>query len=188
MTLHRRWADVDDVAWTLSRHCINVMCPLGNFPKYSWGTATLYLTRPDTRQESITEIAIVHQMKNLITDLTLGSLHRAGLALKIFGPVSSRQAHDVTQWGTYTPEERYRQFLTSKKYVALTLEMVGWMNSMLIAISPKPLCRRIIKFNKRSWWYSYINLDAIFFYFYMKFLSLWPWPEGHTLYLPTCQI
>ena len=92
------------------------------------------------------------------------------------------------QWGTYTPEERYRQFLTSTKYVALTLEMVGWMNSMLIAISPKPLCRRIIKFNKRSWWYSYINLDAIFFYFYMKFLSLWPWPEGHTLYLPTCQI
>ena len=92
------------------------------------------------------------------------------------------------QWGTYTPEERYRQFLTSTKYVALTLEMAGWMNSMLIAISPKPLCRRIIKFNKRSWWYSYINLDAIFFYFYMKFLSLWPWPEGHTLYLPTCQI
>ena len=67
------------------------------------------------------------------------------------------------QWGTYTPEERYRQFLTSTKYVALALEMVGWMNSMLIAISPKPLCRRIIKFNKRSWWYSYINLDAIFF-------------------------
>ena len=54
------------------------------------------------------------------------------------------------QWGTYIPEERYRQFLTSTKYVALTLEMVGWMNSMLIAISPKPLCRRIIKFNKRS--------------------------------------
>ena len=54
------------------------------------------------------------------------------------------------QWGTYTPEECYHQFLTSTKYVALTLEMVGWMNSMLIAISPKPLCRRIIKFNKRS--------------------------------------
>ena len=98
---------------------------------------------------------------------------------------STRQS---AQWGTYTPKERYRQFLTSTKYVALTLEMVGWMNSMLIAISPKPLSRRIIKFNKRSWWYSYINLDAIFFYFYMKFLSLWPWPEGHTLYLPTCQI
>ena len=98
-----------------------------------------------------------------------------------------KQTRQSAQWGTYTPEERYRQFLTSTKYVALTLEMVGWMNSMLIAISPKPLCRRIIKF-KRSWWYSYINLDAIFFYFYMKFLSLWPWPEGHTLYLPTCQI
>ena len=29
--------------------------------------------------------------------------------------------------------------------------------------------------------YSYINLDAIFFfYFYMKFLSLWPWSQGHT--------
>ena len=63
--------------------------------------------------------------------------------------VNTRQS---AQWGTYmyTPEERYRQFLTSTKYVALTLEMVGWMNSMLIAISPKPLCRRIIKFNKRS--------------------------------------
>ena len=77
------------------------------------------------------------------------------------------------QWGTYTPDQRYRQFLTSTKYVALTLEMAGWMNSMLIAISPKPLGRRITKFNKRSCWYSYINLDAIFFfYFYMIFLSL----------------
>ena len=61
--------------------------------------------------------------------------------------IKTRQS---AQWGTYTPEERYRQFLTSTKYVALTLEMAGWMNSMLIAISPKPLCRRIIKFNKRS--------------------------------------
>ena len=62
--------------------------------------------------------------------------------------ISTRQS---AQWGTYTPEERYRQFLTSSKYVALTLEMAGWMNSMLIAISPKPLCRRIIKFNKSSY-------------------------------------
>ena len=98
------------------------------------------------------------------------------------------ETRQSAQWGTYTPEQRYRQFLTSTKYIALTLETEGWMNSMLIAISPKPLCRRITKLNKRSWWYSYINLDAIFFYFYMKFLSLWPWPEGHTLYLPTCQI
>ena len=50
------------------------------------------------------------------------------------------------------PDQRYRQFLKSTKYIALTLEMAGWMNSMLIAISPKPLGRRITKFNKRSWW------------------------------------
>ena len=29
-------------------------------------------------------------------------------------------------------------------------QMDGWMDSMLIAISPKPLGRRIMKFNKRS--------------------------------------
>ena len=61
------------------------------------------------------------------------------------------------------------------------MHLYGWMDSMLIAISPKPINRRITKFNKRAWWYSYINLDANFFYFYMKFLSLWPWPQGHTL-------
>ena len=27
------------------------------------------------------------------------------------------------QWGTYTPEQSYRHFLKSTKYVALTLEM-----------------------------------------------------------------
>ena len=27
------------------------------------------------------------------------------------------------QWGMYTPDQRYRQFLKSTKYVALTLEM-----------------------------------------------------------------
>ena len=62
----------------------------------------------------------------------------------------TEETRQSAQWGTYTPEERYHQFLTSTKYVALTLEMAEWMNSMLIAISPKPLCRRIIKFNKRS--------------------------------------
>ena len=31
MTLHQRWSDVNDVASTLSRRCINVMCPLGFF-------------------------------------------------------------------------------------------------------------------------------------------------------------
>ena len=74
------------------------------------------------------------------------------------------------------------------------------MNSMLIAISPKPLSRRITKFNKRSWWYSYKNLDAIFF------LLLYEISKSVTftsrsypgmgmmlsktldLYLPTCQI
>ena len=30
------------------------------------------------------------------------------------------QTRQSAQWGTYTPEERYRQFLTSTKYVALT--------------------------------------------------------------------
>ena len=64
---------------------------------------------------------------------------------------SAKGTRQSAQWGTYTPEARYRQFLTSSKYVALTLEMAGWMNSMLIAISPKPLCRRIIKFNKSSY-------------------------------------
>ena len=29
-------------------------------------------------------------------------------------------------------------------------QMDGWMDCMLIAISPKPLVRRIMKFNKRS--------------------------------------
>ena len=29
-------------------------------------------------------------------------------------------------------------------------QMDGWMDSMLIAISPKPISRRITKFNKRS--------------------------------------
>ena len=62
----------------------------------------------------------------------------------------SFKTRQSAQWGTYTPEQRYRQFLTSTKYVALTLEMAGWMNSMLIAISPEPLGRRITKFNKRS--------------------------------------
>ena len=80
--------------------------------------------------------------------------------------IKTRQS---AQWGMYTPNQRYHQFLTSTKYVALTQEMAGWMNSMLIAISPKPLGRRITKFNKRSWWYSYINLDAIFFTFIWNF-------------------
>ena len=47
--------------------------------------------------------------------------------------------------------------------------MDGRMDSMLIAISPKPISRRITKFNKRSWWYSYINLDANFFTFIWNF-------------------
>ena len=80
----------------------------------------------------------------------------------------NKKTRQSAQWGTYTPDQHYRQFLTSTKYVALTLEMAGWMNSMLIAISPKPL-GRITKFNKRFWWYSYINLDAIFFTFIWYF-------------------
>ena len=36
-----------------------------------------------------------------------------------------------------------------------------------------------MKFLKGSWWYSYINLNTIFFYFFMKIPSLWPWPQGH---------
>ena len=39
---------------------------------------------------------------------------------------------------------------------------------MLIAISSKPLGRRIMKFNKRFCWYRYINLDAIFVLFLYK--------------------
>ena len=80
-------------------------------------------------------------------------------------------------------------------------QMDGWMDSMLIAISPKPLGRRIMKFNKRSSWYSYINLDAFFF-----FLLLYEISKSVTLtsrsyqgmgmmlsktldlYLPTCKI
>ena len=30
------------------------------------------------------------------------------------------------------------------------------------------------------WWYSYINLNTKNFDFFMKILSLWPWPQGHT--------
>ena len=41
----------------------------------------------------------------------------------------NRAARFVTrqsaQWGTYTPDQRYRQFLKSTKYVALTLEMAA---------------------------------------------------------------
>ena len=29
------------------------------------------------------------------------------------------------------------------------------------------------------WWYSYINLNTKNFYFFMKILSPWPWPQGH---------
>ena len=29
----------------------------------------------------------------------------------------------LQQWGTYTPDQRYRHFLKSTKYVALTLEI-----------------------------------------------------------------
>ena len=76
-------------------------------------------------------------------------INNISVYVTVYALVASKTRQSA-QWGTYTPEERYRQFLTSTKYVALTLEMVGWMNSMLIAISPKPLCRRIIKFNKRS--------------------------------------
>ena len=36
---------------------------------------------------------------------------------KLCVPFNTRQS---AQWGTYTPEERYRQFLTSTKYAALT--------------------------------------------------------------------
>ena len=49
----------------------------------------------------------------------------------------------------------------------------GWMDSMLIAIiSPKPVSRRITKFNKRSWWYSYINFDANVCTFIWNFCDL----------------
>ena len=36
------------------------------------------------------------------------------------GTVVTRQS---AQWGTYTPDQHYRHFLKSTKYVALTLEM-----------------------------------------------------------------
>ena len=92
---------------------------------------------------------IIHNLEQSMTILNLSRIE-----ITENRPAMCKALDDKTrqsaQWGTYTPEERYRQFLTSTKYVALTLEMVGWMNSMLIAISPKPLCRRIIKFNKRS--------------------------------------
>ena len=74
------------------------------------------------------------------------------------------------------------------------------IDSMLIAISPKPISRRITKFNKRSWWYSYMNLAAKFFYFlYENSTSvtltsrLYPkmgikLSKTLDLYLPTCKI
>ena len=33
------------------------------------------------------------------------------------------ETRQSAQWGTYTPDQRYRQFLKSTKYAALTLEM-----------------------------------------------------------------
>ena len=36
--------------------------------------------------------------------------------------IKTRQS---AQQGTYTPDQRYRQFLKSTKYVALTVEMAG---------------------------------------------------------------
>ena len=33
------------------------------------------------------------------------------------------QTRQSAQWGTYTPDQRYRHFSKSTKYVALTLEM-----------------------------------------------------------------
>ena len=36
-----------------------------------------------------------------------------------------------------------------------------------------------MKFLKGSWQYSYINLNTKNFDFFMKILSLWPWPQGH---------
>ena len=33
------------------------------------------------------------------------------------------ETRQSAQWGMYTPDQRYRQFLKSTKYVALTLEM-----------------------------------------------------------------
>ena len=36
-----------------------------------------------------------------------------------------------------------------------------------------------MKFLKGLWWYSYINLNTNNFDFFMKILSLWPWPQGH---------
>ena len=77
--------------------------------------------------------------------------------------------------------------------------MDGWMDSMLIAISPKPLGRRITKFNKRSWWYSYINLDAFFLLLYEISKSVTLTSRSYPgmgmmlsktldLYLPTCKI
>ena len=35
----------------------------------------------------------------------------------------AKTTRQSAQWGTYTPDQRYRQFLTSTKYVALILEM-----------------------------------------------------------------
>ena len=36
---------------------------------------------------------------------------------------SSINTRQSAQWRMYTPDQRYRQFLKSTKYVALTLEM-----------------------------------------------------------------
>ena len=35
----------------------------------------------------------------------------------------SKLTRQSAQWGTYTPDQRYRHFLKSTKYVALTMEM-----------------------------------------------------------------
>ena len=46
--------------------------------------------------------------------------------------------------------------------------MDGWIDSMLIAISPKPISRRITKFNKKVLMIELYKLRCKNFYFYMK--------------------
>ena len=40
----------------------------------------------------------------------------------IFSWRNKKNTRQSAQWGMYTPDQRYRQFLKSTKYVALTLE------------------------------------------------------------------
>ena len=84
---------------------------------------------PDTKKESMQWKRLGSPPpKKFLTQPSAGKVmamvlwDSKGIILIDYKPAgtSTRQS---AQWGTYTPDQRYRHFLKSTKYVALTLEM-----------------------------------------------------------------